>query len=68
MKFYIFDSQSEAEAYDQQVVTTRGLPEGDNWANPIKHPSEEAWAIAFSPKVVIEGKQPVELSSEWYSN
>lgn len=31
--------------YDLQVTTAEGYRQGDNWANPIKHPTKDLYAI-----------------------
>jgi len=66
MKHYIFTTEEEAQAYDSQVTNLKNYQDPEmNWANPYKHPTLEKWAIAYSPLVSIEGKEAVELGSDW---
>lgn len=66
MKYYIFNTEAEALAYDEAVVAVSNYQSPTtNWANPRKHPNREEWAIAASGKVVLEGQEPVELDESW---
>ena len=63
--WYIFDIEQDAKAYDEAVTNVMPLPDGDNYANPRKHPTLNKWAILASPLVVLQGKQSVSLGSDW---
>lgn len=64
--WYIFDSEQEAKAYDSAVCAVSNFQEGVNWGNPRKHPTLSKWAIKCSPRVVLEGQTPVELTGDWF--
>ena len=63
--FYIFTTEEEAKQYDTDVTALHNYPQGDNWANPKKHPTKSKWAILASSKLEIEGKTPQELTEDW---
>lgn len=65
MKHYVFDTEQEALDYDLQVINLSNYPEGDNWSTPIKHPTLNKWAVAVSGKVVLEDREPQELTEDW---
>lgn len=65
MKYYVFNNKSEALDYDSSVVNVSNFPDGDNWANPIKHPTLKKWAILANTKVEIEGKRTETLTEDW---
>ena len=67
MKYYIFNTEQEAVDYDNLVVANSNYPEGVNWANPKKHPTQEKWAILPSGRVVLKDKESEELSEDWNS-
>lgn len=65
--YYVFETEQEAKDYDKQVTAIEKYPiVGDNWGNPIKHPTLKKWAIAVNDKVSIEGKQPETLTQDWF--
>lgn len=66
--YYIFTTEKEAKAYDSDVSEALKYPQGDNWANPRKHPKLSKWAILAHSKVKIEGKTPEKLTDEWITN
>lgn len=66
--WYIFDIEQEARDYDIAVTNVLPLPDGDNYANPRKHPTLNKWAILASPLIILEGKQPVNLGDDWTTN
>ena len=42
---YYKGTYQECLDYDNQVSKSLGLINGDNWANPIKHPTKDEYAI-----------------------
>lgn len=64
--YYIFDTEEEAIKYDKGVTAFHNFDTTTNWAQPIKHPTLNKWAIAVSPKHIIEGKSTEELTSDWF--
>lgn len=66
MKHYIFNTEQEALDYDAAVTAKHNYQAPtSNWANPQKHPTLNKWAIAASPKVVLEGIEPQGLTEDW---
>ena len=53
---------------DKLITSLSNYPnKGDNWANPIKHPSKRLYAILKSPLSEIEGQKTLDkLTSDWY--
>ena len=68
MKYYIFNTEHEAINYDKLATAKHNFVTTQNWANPIKHPTLNKWAIACSPKLILEQEQPIELTSDWFNN
>lgn len=68
MNYYIFNTESEAIDYDQLITDASNYDTTSNWANPIKHPTKEKWAIAVNSSFSIEGKQSQTLTSDWFPN
>lgn len=65
--YYIFTTKEEAEQYDRDVTAISNFPKGDNWANPIKHPTLDKWAILFNKKVVLEEQATLNsLPADWF--
>lgn len=65
--YYIFTTKKEAEQYDQAVTAISNFPKSDNWANPIKHPTLDKWAILANSKLVLEEQATLDsLTSDWY--
>lgn len=72
MKYYIFTTEQEALQYDIDVCAHHNFSVGTNWANPIKHPTRNEWAISESPRVQIidenEDITTVELTNDWFND
>ena len=70
MDYYI-GTEQECIDYDTFVTENENYIEGDNWANPIKNPTEYKWAILKHPKYTTE-LYDVELNiieslgSDWF--
>lgn len=65
MSYYI-GSVLECNDYDNQVTVAENYVSGDNWANPIKHPTSEQWAIEKQDNYVSEMILENELSNDWF--
>jgi len=72
MKYYIFTTEQEALQYDIDVCAMHNFSAGTNFANPIKHPTRNEWAISESPRVQIidenEDITAVELTNDWFND
>ena len=68
MNHYIFTTEQEALQYDIDVCAMNNFSAGTNFANPIKHPTRNEWAISESPRMELEDKTAVLLSADWFSN
>ena len=66
--YYIFNTKKEAEQYDQSVTAASNYkPPTSNWANPIKHPNLDKWAILANSKVVLEEQATLDsLPDDWF--
>jgi hypothetical protein len=63
--YYIFTTKTAATQYDRDVTALHNFDTTSNWATPIKHPTKAKWAIMCSPKLILESKQPQELTADW---
>ena len=68
MKYYIFTTEQEALQYDIDVCAMHNFSAGTNFANPQKHPTRNEWAIAASPRVQFDNKEPIELTNDWFKD
>lgn len=66
--YYVFWTEKEAKEYDQSVTAASNYkPPTLNWANPIKHPTLNKWAILCNKKVVLEEQETLDsLPSDWF--
>lgn len=65
--YYVFSTEQAAKEYDQAVTAISNFPKGDNWANPIKHPTLDKWAILANSKVVLEEQATLDsLPDDWF--
>lgn len=65
--YYIFTTKTEAKQYDTDVTALHNFDTTSNYANPIKHPTLNKWAIICSPKLVLENQEPQVLTSDWFA-
>lgn len=42
---YYTGTETDCKIYDKDVSIKEGYVSGDNWANPIKHPTKDEYAI-----------------------
>lgn len=42
---WLIGTEQQCKAYDYKVTVTEQYKSGDNWANPIKHPTKDLYAI-----------------------
>lgn len=62
-KYYTFDTEQEAQAYNEQVTNLENYDTTLEWCKPMKG---QKWAVIASDLVKIKGKNQVELSSDWF--
>ena len=67
MSYYI-GTREECDNYNQQVKEEKGLIEDIIWANPIKHPTEDKYAIHVCPAIESELEQVDMLDETWTYN
>lgn len=63
--WYIFNSEKEAEEYNQKVVAVSNFKDGVIWGKPLKHPTFKKWAIKATHRVKLEDRDPQELTEDW---
>lgn len=70
---YLIGTKTQCLNYDAKVTAGENYYNGDNWANPIKHPTLDSWAILkcttprnYEPLDNME--QVSELSTDWQPN
>lgn len=66
MKYYIFNTEQASLDYDVAATAKHKFVTTQNWANPIKHPTLNKWAVAVSPKYFLENTDMQELTSDWF--
>jgi len=67
MSYYI-GTREECDNYNQQVKEEKGLIEDIIWAHPIKHPTEDKYAIHVCSAVESELEQVDMLDETWTYN
>lgn len=65
MKYYI-GTEQECIDYDTLVTENENYVNNDNWANPIKHTTEEKWAIIAHSKYTSSLAQQSFLEDGWF--
>lgn len=63
---YYKGTEDECLDYDNQVTQSENYVSGDNWANPIQHPTSGKWAILKHDNYTSEMILESELSSDWF--
>ncbi|KYF89265.1 hypothetical protein BE18_22800 [Sorangium cellulosum] len=77
--FVVFDSESAAVSFIAQVDALLGYPitgtvNGQvivltrTWAEPMKHPDRDEWAVPYAPEIApaLGDHVPVELDESWW--
>jgi len=67
MSYYI-GSKEECDNYNQQVKEEKGLVEDIIWANVVKHPTKDKYAIYVCPAVESQLEQVDMLDETWTYN
>tara|TARA_R110000850_G_scaffold4647_1_gene20628 strand:+ start:49 stop:261 length:213 start_codon:yes stop_codon:yes gene_type:complete len=65
MAYYI-GTKTKCNNYDNKVIIGENYVSGDNWANPIQHPTSGKWAILKHDNYTSEMILESELSSDWF--
>ena len=63
---YYIGTKATCTNYDKKVTESENYKDGDNWANPIEHPTSGKWAILKHNNYVSEMILENELQSEWF--
>ncbi|WP_437489428.1 hypothetical protein WME75_10680 [Sorangium sp. So ce1014] len=77
--FVVFDDESEAISFIAQVDALLGYPATgvvngqivvltQTWAEPIKHHSQDLWAVPYAPELepALGDHVPVEIDESWW--
>lgn len=62
-KYYTFDTEREAEDYNQAVTALHNFDTTKEWCKPMKG---KKWAVIASDKLSIEGKVRQTLSNTFF--
>ena len=66
MKYYTFTTEEEAIQYNSDVTTKKNYNGStNNWADVVKHPVQQKWAVPFNYILELENKEPIELTQDW---